>query len=159
MNKEFLTLFDCDSWLGRLRRPVFVAAVTSIGMGKTRIVRDWAREILKKNQILSAFVAGEWTSHIETDLSTAFNYSSTEEFEWITPTLPTSIEFKNAKDKFNNLARLFLFELKDSVESSRFMGIRIFAEMTSRFRCSEAVLNILNASALFNIVSAAGGTL
>ena len=42
---DFVQLYNSSNLYTYIRKPLFMAALTAMGMGKTRIISDWAKEV------------------------------------------------------------------------------------------------------------------
>jgi hypothetical protein len=104
--KQLRQLFSVDI----VSKPKFHMSLTSLGMGKTRFICDWAVEALQRNSLLQDFVYGD-TKKRKLD----------ESFEWNFPSLPIENDSENiVKSKM-----LFLYELRDAVECDRHFGLAL----------------------------------
>lgn len=134
----------------------FQGAITTMGMGKTRILTDWSKEVWKHDDILEEFSSLNW-------IVTYKSYFN------LTPALSPSLHIKhrNAQQPFKlttivvssnmqpkDLAMLYLWELKDTVESSRYIGVKIQPGIFSSFS-REQINLVLDRSALYSLFEAA----
>lgn len=126
--KQLAQLFSVDV----PPKPKFHMALTSPGMGKTRLLCEWAAEALQRDSILLEFVHG------------VTNKKRKESFEWIFPSLPVENDPKNSfKSKM-----VFLYELLDAVECDRHFGFSLPLDFAASEASPIIIRDILSTAVL-----------
>jgi hypothetical protein len=159
---NFVEQFNATQLQTLTQKVEFQGAITTMGMGKTRILTDWSKEVWKHNDILEDFSTLNWIVAYKSD----FSSRTTKSTQVLSPTL--RVPYKGAQPfqlkavilskhmRPEDLAALYLWELKDAVESSRYIGVKIQPGLVSFFN-REKIKQILNRSALYSLFEAASG--
>ena len=156
LSPKFIDIFGFRTPLKR--KISFQAALTSMGMGKSRIMTDWAKEVLKNHDILQGFISFQWLHQLEfsSEDNQPINYAKIENTS-------EAYEFKyidlNEKKEFNkqDLAHIFIAELYDAAISGRYIGVAIPESGLMDTASQKDVKNILTKSALYSLIRAAQG--
>ena len=161
LSQSFLQLLGHKGSL--LAKIPYSMALTARGMGKTRFLRSWAKEVLKKDFILINFVKQKTNYATEKPEASIYEEHADEEpiteekFDWsIAPQLHL---FEDKSACHENIARLFLWELRDAVLCNRVMGFSLDNEFENLKVDGKIMNEIFWSFFIFAICSISKGTI